>query len=343
MKHNVIGIDLAKEIFQVCVLNTQNTVLSNKSVKRARLEHTVRQYSPQTHVIAMEACATAHYWGQVFQDMGFEVSLLPAQHVKAFTRGQKNDAQDALAICEAAQRPAIHCVPVKNKTQQEIKSLRAIRKRWVKQRTALSNQIRGLCAEFGVHFTIGLRPLRKGLVDLFDGANRAIPVKLFRYLRVLYEELCGLDEQIKGIDKDIQEVCQTNPLFKVLQSIPGCGPLIAAACLSEMGSGQQFQSGRQFSAFVGLVPRQHSSGGKACLLGLSKNGDRELRTLFIHGARAVFRFCRKKDTALSHWLNALILRRGKNRAIVALANKLARICWAVLTTGKAFEMSKAFA
>ena len=247
-----------------------------------------------------------------------------------------------MAICEASQRPRIHWVKVKTLEQQNIKVLRCTRQQWVNQRTALANQIRGLSAEYGVTFPKKLESLRKQLMLAVDDQRNEFTVVMRTRLRESYEQLCQLDSQIKQIQRQLQQLCQTSSTYQRLLEIPGFGPLTCAAIISEVGDGVQFKNGRQFSAWTSIVPRQHSSAESIKLFGISKNGNRELRTLFIHGARTLMIWMSKRDDALSRWVNALIVRRGRHLAIVALANKLARIGWAVLTSGQEFDVKRAF-
>ncbi|MEA9392785.1 IS110 family transposase [Acerihabitans sp. TG2] len=336
----VIGIDLAKSVFQICVWMSDGTVTSNRKVSRSKLLDTVRQFPVDTP-IAMEACATSHYWGRTFHSMGYPVRLIPTQHVKALTRHQKNDANDALAICETAFRPGIHFVPVKTIEQQDIKALRNTRQLMVEQRTAIVNQTRALIAEQGVTIPVGINVLQQQLPDIIEDADNIISLTLRRFLFSLLENMHLLNEHINTLEHEIAALCQQQPKYKTLLTIPGVGPLIAAAFLSEVNA-EQFTNGRQLSAWCGLVPRQHSSDGKNMLTSMTKNGNRGLRTLIIHGARAVMRCVQKRDDALGKWLRKVIERRGKMKATIALANKLTRIAWRLLAESTNFNMSMAF-
>jgi transposase len=342
MNCKIIGIDLAKNVFQVCLLGEDNKVISNKKIPRAKLLHTLRQL-PESIPVAMEACGASHHWARQLQDMGMEVKLLPAQHVKAFAGHQKNDAIDALAICEAAQRPSIHSVPVKTIEQQDIKALRCTRQQWVDHRTALGNQIRGLSTEYGVIFSRSLAQLRCHLPEAAEDEKNGLSSIMRQRLREAYQELCDYDVKIKTIERQLHMLCQQQSNYRPLLEIPGIGPLISAALISELGDGSQFSNGRQMSAWCGLVPRQHSSGDRTVSLGITKNGNQQLRTLLIHGARAVV-FRRHADGGgLSRWISGLVERRGKHKAIVALANKLARVCWAVIRSEQSYNQKRAFA
>ncbi len=337
----VIGIDLAKSVFQVCVWMSDGSIAFNRKVSRAKLLDTVRQF-PAGAIIAMEACATSNYWGRTFQSMGFLIRLIPTQHVKAFTHHQKNDANDALAICETSLRPGIHFVAIKTVEQQDMKALRSARQLMVEQRTALANQARSLAAEQGIEIPVGIHILQQRLPDIIEDAEQLISPVLRQLLFSLLENIHSLNERILSAEHCLASLCQQQPKYKVLMTIPGIGPLIAAAFLSEVNA-KQFTNGRQLSAWCGLVPRQRSSGGKSCLSSMTKNGNRDLRTLMIHGARSVMHWAHKRDDALGIWVNRLTERRGKMKATVALANKLTRIVWRLLTESTAFNINKAFA
>lgn len=337
----VVGVDIAKSVFQVCVWNVDGSVAWNKKISRSKLLDTIRQFEPGT-LIAMEACATSHFWGRTFATMGYYVKLIPAQHVKAFVRSQKNDANDALAICETAFRPGIHFVSVKTTEQQDIKALRNTRQLMVEQRTALANQLRSLLAEYGLIIPVGIQSLQQHLPGLIEDASNELTFTLRRLLYSLREDMQALNERVTGLDKEIAALSSQQTTYRHLLTIPGVGPLIAAAFISEVDAAQ-FSSGRELSAWCGLVPRQHSSGGKPKLSSVTKNGNRSLRTLIIHGARAVMRCVKKRDDNMGRWLQKLEARRGFLKTTVALANKLTRVIWRVLTDSIDFNMNKAFA
>ena len=337
----VIGIDLAKSAFQVCVWMNDGSIAFNRKVSRAKLLDTIRQF-PAGSIVAMEACATSHYWGRTFQSMGFLIRLIPTQHVKAFTHHQKNDANDALAICETALRPGIHFVAIKTVEQQDIKALRSARQLMVEQHTALANQARSLAAEQGIEIPIGIHILQHRLPDIIEDAEQLISPILRQLLHSLLENIHSLNERILITEHSLAALRQQQPKYKTLMTIPGIGPLIAAAFLSEVNA-EQFTNRRQLSAWCGLVPRQHSSGGKSSLSSMTKNGNRGLRTLIIHGARSVMHWAHKRDDVLGIWLKRLTERRGKMKATVALANKLTRIVWRLLIESTSFNINRAFA
>ena len=264
------------------------------------------------------------------------------QHCKPFVRGGKNDARDALAICEAALRPNLHAVPIKTLEQQDLQLLHRIRQRHIRNMTALANQIRGLAREYGVLFPVGIKMLRKSLPLELENAENELTPTAREMLADMYAELLQMMEKSKQLLNRIVQLAQTQPAFERLQDLPGVGPVVASAMLAAIGNGRQFKNGRQLAAWLGLVPRQYGTGGKVALMGITKNGDRHLRTLLIHGARAAMRWSRAKDTPLAKWINPLVARRGVNKAVVALANKIARIGWVVLATDSAFDARKAF-
>lgn len=341
MNIKVVGLDIAKNVFQVCVWLQDGNVAWNRKVVRSKLLDVIRQF-PDGTLIAMEACATSHYWGRTFEAMGYAVKLLPAQHVKPMARRQKNDANDALAICEAAFRPEIHPVSIKTVEQQDIKALRCVRRRKVEQRTAVVNQARALAAEYGIGFPKGVLELLRVLPSALDDDENGLSYVARDLLHNLNDDIKRLNDGIDATSHQISLLCKQQPRYQALLSIPGVGPIVAAALLSEVGDGAQFTNGRQLSAWCGLVPRQSSSGGKTTLYGITKSGNSELRVLLVHGARAVTHWSTKRNDALGEWLKKLIERRGKKKAIVALANKIARIAWCVLSGSSNFDLKLAF-
>jgi transposase len=341
MQVKLIGIDLAKSVFQLCAVNQAGKVLFNRQVRRDKLLAELRKHPQAT--IAMEACYSAHYWGRSLEAMGFRVLLIPPQHVKPFVRVNKSDPGDARAICEAAQRPDLHFVRIKSIAQQDLQVLHRMRQRYVRQRTAISNQMRGLASEYGVIFSKGLGKLRREVPLALEDADNGLSPVAREALAAMAEEVRELDRKIDEREAKLVAFAQQFEAWHRLQSIPGYGLIIAAAILASAGTGEQFSNGRDYSAWAGLVPGQRGSGGKVHLLGITKNGDRYLRTLLIHGARAIVSRCSHRTDALGRWVLQLKARRGHNKAVVALANKCARIAWAVLTRKESFDVNKAFA
>lgn len=333
--HKLIAIDLAKEVFQVCTVNKNNKIVSNQKQSRASLaDYMMKQ---QTATVAMEACYSSHYWARLFGSFGHHVMLIPAQHVKPFVRGNKNDHNDALAIAEAAQRPNIKCVPIKSVAQQDIQFLHRLRERVVSERTKLTNQTRGLLSEYGIVFPKGFKAFRAALPHLIEPDEQRISAQLKPHLRYILDEFYTLTERLESLNKALAQIANENPLCQILMSIPGIGYVNATALYSAIGNGQQFNSAREFAVWLGITPRQQASGAKQVMLGITKRGNRYLRKQLIHGARAAMSHCRKRHDHLSQWLNALIARRGHNKANVALANKMARLCWTLLQKGQMYR------
>jgi transposase len=285
----------------------------------------------------MEACSGAHYWARELQKFGHTVKLMAPQFVKPYVKANKNDAKDAEAICEAVSRPTMRFVTIKTIAQQDLQASHRIRKELVGQRTAKVNQIRGLLAEYGIVVGQAIEVLRKALPCLLEDAENGLSADFRILLKGLQEDLLALDERVAELDKRIHTLAHTHEDAKRLLQIPGVGPLTATAIISAVGDAKQFKRGRDLAAWIGLTPRQNSSGGKERLLGISKRGDRYLRTLLIHGGRSVLRVAGSKDDPRSRWLTGVSERRHKNIAAVALANKNARIIWALLTQKTDYE------
>ncbi|MDO8827850.1 IS110 family transposase [Methylophaga sp.] len=324
-----IGIDLAKQVFQLHGVDHQEKPVLRKQLRRNQMLNYFAKLSPC--LIGIEACSSAHYWARELQKLGHTVKLMAPQFVKPYVKGNKNDANDAEAICEAVARPNMRFVAIKTIEQQDIQAVHRIRSGLVQQRTAKVNQIRGLLAEYGMVVERRVETLRKALPLLLEDAENGLSFDFRALLQSLQQDLIALDDRASEMDKKIQQLASSNSTAKRLQQIPGIGPITATALVCAIGDAKQFKRGRDLAAWLGLTPRQHSSGGKDCLLGISKRGDTYLRTLLIHGARAVLKVADKKDDPRSRWLQNLCSRRNKNIAAVALANKNARIVWALLT------------
>jgi len=324
-----VGIDLAKQIFQVHGVDGQEKVVLRKQLRRAQMLDYFKKLPPC--LIGMEACGGAHYWARELQKFGHTVKLMAPQFVKPYVKSNKNDANDAEAICEAVARPTMRFVAIKTIAQQDIQAIHRIRSELVQQRTAKVNQIRGLLAEYGIVVGRRVDVLRNALPQLLEDAENGLTADFRALLDGLRQDLITLDERIDDMDKKIKTLANSNSDAKRLQQIPGIGPIIATALICAIGDGKQFKRGRDMAAWLGLTPRQHSSGGKDRLLGISKRGDAYLRTLLIHGARSVLKVAGQRDDPRSRWLQNLCSRRNKNIAAVALANKNARIAWALLS------------
>lgn len=288
----------------------------------------------------MEACGSAHYWGRELKKLGHEVKLIAPQFVKPYVKSGKNDANDAEAICEAASRPTMRYVALKTAEQQAGQALHRIRSRLVKARTALVNEIRGLLSEFGIIGpTKGVAACRRLLADALEDAENGLPGVMRELLSQLSDELSQREAQIAKLDGQIKQQCAQDERIKRIMAIEGIGPINASAMVAAVGDARQFKSGRDLAAWLGLVPNQHSSGGKERLGSISKRGDTYLRTLLIHGARAVVNACKDKTDRKSLWLKGLMARRNKNIATVALANKNARTIWAILSRGECYQVA----
>ncbi len=332
----VLGVDLAKNSFQLHGVDAQGNVVLGKRVSRKRLCSTVARLP--ACLIGVEACGGAHYWAQVFRAHGHEVRMMAPQFVKPYVKSNKNDRIDAEAICEAVQRPSMRFVPIKVPSQQDIQSLHRARSLALSHRTAQVNQIRGLLAEYGIVIARGRRRVRGCLPGILEDAENGLSVAFRELLQGLYEELVHLDERIDRFDQRLKQLSRENAQCRRLMTIAGIGPLVATALVAAVGDEVGvFKNGRQLAAWLGLVPRQCSTGGKTQLLGISKRGDRYLRTLLIHGARAVVRCVGTKADRHSRWIRALVQRRGRNIAVVAVANKIARTAWALLHSGQAYQ------
>jgi len=288
-------------------------------------------------LIGMEACGSAHHWARQLHGLGHTVRLMAPQFVKPYVKTNKNDAADAEAICEAVARPNMRFVPIKNVEQQALLALHRTRQGFVKARTAQANQIRGLLAEFGLIVPQGIAHIAKRVPELIEDATNELP-GLFRLLvQRLLEQLKDLDRQVGEIEAQIVAWHRDSDISRKLAKIPGIGPITASALAATVGDAKNFSNGRQLAAWLGLVPKQNSSGGKNMLLGISKRGDTYLRTLLIHGARAVINAAQRKKEQLNGWLGGMLERRNKNVAAVALANKNARIVWALLRHDREFR------
>jgi transposase len=335
MQINRIALDLAKNVIQVHAVDRSGHRVLSKTLKRAQVLPFFRELTPCE--VGMEACGGSHHWGRQLQALGHAVTLLPPQYVKPFLVGQKNDTNDAAAICAAMARPEIPCVTVKTVAQQDMQALHRVRSARVTERTARINQMRGLLAEYGLVVPQGPANLRRAIPLFLEDAENGLSEDFRLLLSELYEELVALDTRVQQLTRRIEIQANNDEATRRLQDIPGIGPMTASAIVMAVGDARQFRNGRQMAAFLGLVPRQHSSGGKARLLGIHKRGDTYLRSLLVHGARAVLRTAVNKADPRSLWLTGLSVRRHKNIAIVAQANKTARIAWAMLARNEPYR------
>ena len=330
-----VGIDLGKNIFHLVALDLHGKVVAKSKFSRKQLlAYTANLPSL---LIGIEACSGAHFIGAVLRAQGHDVRLIPAQFVKPFLKSNKNDFLDAEAIAEAVARQNMRFVPIKTDDQLDLQALHRVRDRLVHRRTALINQIRGFLLERGIVFAQGPANLRRQMPAILEDAEQKITPRMRNLLDHLWQEWKSLNAEIESISDDIDAIANQDAACQRLRGIPGVGPLVATATVAAIGNGAAFRKGREFAAWLGLIPRQHSTGGKARLLGISKRGSIYLRRMFIHGARAMLLRVKYDTGRLGQWAHELERRVPRNKAVVAVANKLARIAWAVLSTGNEYR------
>jgi transposase len=335
MELHTMGIDLGKTAFHWVGLDSRGPVVVRKKFSRTqRLRFAANR---PVCLIGREACSGSHFLGRALREQGHDVRLMPAQYVKPYVKTNKNDFIDAEAIAEAVGRPNMRFVPMKTEEQLDLPSLPRVRERWVMRRTAVVNQIRSLLLERGITLPKGRRHLEAALPTILEKAGEKLSGLLRLLVTQLKRELDPLALQWEEVDQLIQQAAREKETCERLDAIPGIGPLTATALLAAMGNGAAFRQGRDFAAWVGLVPREHFTGGKQKLLGIGKRGNKYLRSLFIQGARAVLQCKEKQSPGLRDWLVKLTARTHDNVAAVALAHKLARMAWAVLTTGERYR------
>jgi transposase len=335
MSVHVCGIDLGKNVFHLIGLDETGHILLKKRFTRKQLVlHLAKMTSC---LIGMEACSGSHFLARTLVAQGHQVRLMPAQYVKPYVKTNKNDYVDAEAIAEAVQKPTMRFVTIKNEAQLDLQALHRVRDRWVGRRTAVINQIRAFLLERGITVPRGPAHLEKQIPSILEDAENMLTPRMRSLLAELIAEWRKLDEQVGEVSREIAHAAQQEQSSRLLLTIPGIGPLTATALSAAIGNGSAFHKARDLAAWLGLVPRQYSTGGKPRLLGISKRGDPYLRRLFIHGARAVLARQKREGHAFGGWLDRLETRAPRNVAIVALANKLARIAWAVLTRGQPYS------
>lgn len=335
----VLGIDLAKSIFQIHGTDIQGKCLLRKRLSRAKLPEFIAQLKPC--LIGIEASGSAHFWAREFKKLGHEVKIMSPQFVKPYVRSNKNDRNDAQAIAEAVTRPFMKFVPIKKIEQHDILMLHRARELLVKQKTALANQLRGLLAEYGIIIEKGISHIAEIPSILERYSERLTPLSQATFSR-LYEHFKKINDELKHYDAQIERIAKEDVRCQELLNIEGVGVLAATAMVAAIGDAKEFKRGREVSAWLGLVPRHYASANKLRLCGISKRGDRYLRTLLIHGARSVVNVCDKKSDRKSIWLADKKQRCGYNIAAVAMANKTARIIWAVLAHGECYRKSEVF-
>jgi transposase len=337
MKITRAGIDIAKSVFHIHAVDRHDRPQWQAKLKRNEwLDALCDRLAPGAEV-GMEACASAHHWARELQKRGFRVKLIAAQFVKPYVKSNKNDRVDAEAICEAMGRPGMRFVAVKSVAQQDRQAAHRVRDELIGQRTAKANQIRGLVGEYGLIAPVGIQHLRRALPEWLENAENELTDEFRVLLADLAADLRQLDDRIINLDEWIAQCVKKDPIAQRLMKLRGIGPLTASALSGALGDGTAFSKGRDFAASIGLTPRHHSTGGKDRLLGISKRGDGYLRKLLVHGARAVIRHAKDRDDALSQWLNELRARKHVNVVTVALANKTARVAWAVVRNDTAYD------
>ncbi len=331
----VVGLDLAKSVFQLHIIDVETGEIQRRQIKRSKLTEFFAKCEPS--LVAMEACGSPHFWARTIRSLGHQVKLLPAQHVKAFLLRDKTDAMDAQAVWVAAQQPHIKPVAVKTERQQACMALHGMRRQLMKMRITQTNALRGLMAEFGIAMPVGQRQLLKVVQGELAKAQQddLLPTDLVVSLQEQLKRIDALQNDIDHIAQRLLAMIREDRQMQAIQQIPGEGDLTASALVATVGDFSTFKSARQFASWVGLTPRQVGTGGKTHQSGISKRGDTDLRTLLIAGARAVI--ARSKR---SNWIEKLLERRHYNAVVVDLANKMARTVWAVLAKGKVFDLLK---
>jgi transposase len=335
MKLHVLGIDLGKTVFHLVGLDSTGRVVIRKKCSRKQLLAFTANL--QVQLIGMESCSGAHFLGRALREQGHEVRLMPAQYVKPYVQTNKSDFLDAEAIAEAVQRPRMRFVPIKTEEQLDLQALHRVRERWVMRRTAVVNQIRSLLLERGLTLPKGRRYVDQQLPRILEDGELRLSGCFRVLLAQLKLELDQLTARIEEMDRVIQKTAKENEACQRLTEIPGVGPVTATALIAAVGNGSTFQKGRNLAAWMGIVPREYSTGGKQKLLGISKRGNKYLRTLFVQGARSVLQQRDKQAPGLSSWLAQLLARAHQNVVIVALANKMVRMAWAVLCKNERYR------
>jgi len=339
MEPATIGLDLAKHIFQVHIADAEGHAIQSKRLTRREVLPFFKAISPC--LIGIEACATAHHWARQLRTLGHDVRLIPPAYVKPYVRrGAKNAASDAAAICEAVTRPGMRFVPIKSEQDQAFLMLHRARALLVRQRTMVACAIRAHLAEYGIIVAQG-RHRVEALVATLNDVRSGLPEEACFALDALIGQLDELNKRIGQIDDRLGTIHQSHPVCRLLSSIPGIGPITATAFAATIPDPSVFRSGREFAAWLGLTPRQNSSGGKSCLGGITKQGDRYLRQLLVLGARTVVRYPKARSKVDGDWIDALLKRRRPMVVAVAVANKLARVIWAMMTTGEMFRSARA--
>ena len=331
----IVGIDLGKNWFHVVGLDEGGATILRKKLNRAQLAEYAAT-APRC-IVATESCPGSQYWGRVFTAAGHEVRILPAQFVKPYLKANKNDFNDAAAIAEAGGRASMRYVPLKTTEQLELQALHRVRRRFIVERTAVINQMRAVLLEHGMVLPVGRAAFVHRLPTVFTDAEHRLSPRLVELLHRLRQRWLALDVEIVQATRDLVEWADQSPLCRRAATVPGIGPIIATAVVAAVGDGRMFARGRDMAAWLGVVPRQHSTGGRPTLGSISKRGNTYLRELFIQGAQSSFVHLKRDQSSLGQWLRQVETRRQRQVAIVALANKMVRICWKVLTSEEEFR------
>lgn len=334
---SVVGIDIAKRVFHLVGMDGRGQVILRKRLHRSEVLSFMVQLPPVT--VGMEACGGAHHWARRLRDQGHDVKLMAPQYVQPYVKTNKNDLRDAEAIAEAVTRPSMRFVPIKDVSQHDIQALHRVRERLMGARTDLINEMRGLLAEYGIVLPKGAKAFRTSVVGKLDAEQAKLTPLGQELFHKLFEELVKLEAEVAYYDDTLEAMAHSHPECQRLLTIPGIGPITATALIAAVGDVSVFHNGRHFSAWLGLVPKQYSTGGQTRLGGISKRGDGYLRKLLIHGARSTLRWVGLKADRRSQWIRGLLERRGWNRTAVAVANKNARIVWALLSRGGVYRES----
>ena len=335
MQINSVGIDLGKTTFHLVALGEAGKVLVRKKFnQRQLLTYTANM---PTSLIGLEACSGAHFLGRALKKQGHDVRLIAAQFVKPFVKSNKNDFVDAEAIAEAVERKNMRFVPIKTDDQLDLQAIHRVRDRLISRRTAVINQLRAFLLERGLTFAKTPAKLRNALPDILENPQVDLTTQMRNLIDLLWAEWKAVEYQIEGLSRELERISAGDAGCTRLRRIPGIGPIVATAIVAAIGNGAAFRKGRDFAAWLGVVPRQYSTGGKTRLLGISKRGNVYLRKILIHGARAAVLRMKRDRAPIGAWLDALDARAPKNKVVVAMANKLARIAWAVLSSGEDYK------
>jgi len=330
-----LGIDLAKSVFQLHGENERGSVVLRKQVRRAQLLSVLAQVPPC--LIGMEACGSSQHWRRELERLGHTVRLMSPQYVKPYVKSQKNDQSDAEAICEAVRRPNMRFVQPKSLDQQDLQSAHRVRQGLMAQRTAVINRVRGMLNEYGIVMARRPGTVRRELPEILGNRGNGLTSIGRELVQELHSHFVQLEKRIRRTEALIERLGEADDRVRRLRTVPGIGMLTATALVGAVGDAKAFRNGRHMAAWLGLVPRQDSSGGKARLLGITKRGDKYLRYLLVHGGRCITSYAQREPTPARAWINGVCNRRGKHRAYVAQANKTARIAWAVMARGGTYR------